>query len=292
MDFLIELIDQHYISPDKEEILSLFNKYGLTELIANNISQLKDNIQKNYSIDNKAPLPVLSSYASNFLVAVNSKISLISDPIEKKKIQQVVAGISVRLFTSIIKLFPKEASEVVNSVKVAIKTTASLWSYNYNEIDHLMNLSEFHEVIRSIDGNKVADEIKKIEAGSIPFLKWTCKRNIGLLTTELKRKQWIASQNEFAKLFNNQDRNLKVRWNENYKYELARLLFVLNEKDFIRPIPSKGYFTIAEHYIVNFSGQPFAKNTLKKLSSKVTQEPDKYKEIIEVIAELIDKLVI
>ncbi|OQP67260.1 hypothetical protein A3860_02550 [Niastella vici] len=290
MDILKDIIEQHFISPEKQEILILLKKYDLADLILKHGTLLIEQIQKHLSTNNKAPLPILSSSASNLLVAINSKVTLITDPFEKRKIQQAVANLSVRMFASIIKLFPNDALEVLKAVQEGLQSTSSLWSYDYNDIDQLMHLSGFYEMIQSIDGSNAAKKIKKIEQGPISFLKWTKKCDTGFLTSELKEKGWIKSQNGFVKLFDNQDESLKVHWNTNYRYELARLLFMLHEKDFIRPVPSKGYFAIAERHIVDFAEKPLPKNALKKLSSKMTQEPDKYKEIISEVDELINKL--
>ena len=67
------------------------------------------------------------------------------------------------MFASVIKRFPAEALEVLNTVRESLQTTSNLWSYDYNDIDQLLNLSEFHEMVKSIDGNRDAKKIKKID---------------------------------------------------------------------------------------------------------------------------------
>lgn len=87
------------------------------------------------------------------------------------------------------------------------------------------------------------------------------------------------------------ERRLQVHWDMNNKYELAHLLYSLKEKDFIRIIHNKGYFTIAESHIVGNKGEVLKKNSLKKISSKINTDPTKYLDIIRQVNEVMEKLV-
>lgn len=80
---------------------------------------------------------------------------------------------------------------------------------------------------------------------------------------------------------------LKIYWNEQYKYELAYLLFKLKEGNFIRSINTKGYFKIAERYFVNYSGTTYQKNALVKNSSKISKNSNKYIEIIKKVEDVL-----
>lgn len=123
-----------------------------------------------------------------------------------------------------------------------------------------------------------------------PSLKWTGKGNLDFLTYELKKRNWIKSRNNFNFLFKDNVSDIKVLWHSRYKYELAYLLFKLKEEGFIQPVNSKGYFRIAEKQIVDFSGNPFRKNSLKKISSKISSDTERYADITKEVNNVIKKL--
>ena len=122
------------------------------------------------------------------------------------------------------------------------------------------------------------------------FLLWTKKINIGILTTELKKRGWIKSQFEFSTLFDNKKISKKIYWNMQFKYELAYLLYKLKEGGFIHSTNTKGYFKFAENNIFDFSDNKLPKNTLKFLCFKILNNPLKYSETIEEVDRIINGL--
>ncbi len=122
------------------------------------------------------------------------------------------------------------------------------------------------------------------------YLKWTGKANISYTTIALKKRNWIYSQCEFAKLFDNTGINHKVRCNMKYKYEIAYFLFRFRQDNYFFPVNSKGYFCIAEQHIVDFSGKSLPKNTLKYISCKIRKKPGKYFVIIKETEEIIKEI--
>jgi len=157
-------------------------------------------------------------------------------------------------------------------------------------------IPDFKKAIKISDKNKIPELLaehnkclyKRIT--NLPYLKWTKNGKLDFLTSELIKYKWIKSQSNFAKLFDNTDLNLKVYWNKKYKYELAYLLFKLKESDCYRPVNTKGYFKIAEKYIVDYSGKTFKNNALVKISSKISLNPNKYIDIIEKVDNIIKTL--
>ena len=131
------------------------------------------------------------------------------------------------------------------------------------------------------------DSQAKISKNDSKYLVWNCKKNIGILTFELKKRNWIKSQNEFAKLFTCDIIDLKIHWNSNHLYELAYLIYRLKNEGFINSINSKGYFMIVEKHIFDFNNNSFKKNFLVKLSSIISSNEDKYIGIINEVNHII-----
>lgn len=288
LKLLDDIISEHFASYESAEIALLFNKYNIFESITKTIEHLKFQIQKAIETDNKAPVTAIATSSSNLLVLVNTQLIKVSNQEEKRRIQTTVGQIGIRLLLSIVKVFPEQAIEIFEHVKQTLQHTSGVFNYDFNDINKLMNLDEFEGLILTLTGVKQANEIQEIDTRKKKNLIWTKRVNIGILTTELKRRKWIKSQNEFAKLFENPTENLKVRWDMSYKYELAYLLFKLKDRDFIRP--RKGFFSIIEKYVVDLNGTFISKNSLKKMSSKITTDQSKYTETIKTVEEIIQSL--
>jgi len=282
---LQDIIDEHFLSSDKKELVSLFNKHGIFDIITKSSGQLKIQLQRAIAIDNGAPITAITTTSSNFLVSVNSQVVNISDPTEKRQIQEAIAQIGLRMLLSIIKLFPDDAKDIFEAVKQSLQMTSEIFGYNYSDINDLMKFEEFTDLTQTLTGKKYADELQEIEQTEIAAIIWTNKVPMGYLTTELKKRKWIKTQSEFSKLFGNSDNKLQVHWDIKYKYELAQLLYVLAKGDFIRP--RKGVFSVPEKFIVDFSGTKLKTNSLKKISSKITTNPTTYTDIIDNIEQII-----
>jgi hypothetical protein len=124
----------------------------------------------------------------------------------------------------------------------------------------------------------------------IAYLKWNDKVHIGFLTFGIKKRKWIKSQSEFARLFDNTDIKHKMHCNIQYIYEFAYLLFRLKKENFFYTVNSKGYFNIIEQHILDYSEKSLSKNTLKYISSKTCRMPVKYHVIIKEVEEIINEL--
>lgn len=83
-------------------------------------------------------------------------------------------------------------------------------SFEPEEINSL--LSEHKKcLLKRVKGSDI-DPIKKENktmCKELGYLIWTGKENLDFLTSELIKRRWIKSQNNFTKLFNNKDANFK-----------------------------------------------------------------------------------
>lgn len=281
---LQDIIDEHFLSSDKADLVSLFEEHGIFDIISKSSGQLRIQLQRAITTDSGAPITAITTTSSNFLVSVNSQVIKIADLNEKRQIQEAIAQIGLRMLLSIIKLFPSEASDIFEAVKQSLQMTSEMFGFNYSDINDLMKFEEFTDLTQTLTGRKYADELKEIPYSEIAAIIWTNKVPLGYLTTELKKRKWIKTQSEFSKLLGNSDNKLQVHWDMKYKYELAQLLYALAKGDFIRP--RKGVFSVPEKFIVDFSGTKLKANSLKKISSKITNDQTKYHDIIESVEQI------
>jgi hypothetical protein len=268
LQLLRKIIDEHFLASDKKEVFSLFQKYKLFDLITEHTRQLELHLQKAVLNNKGAPITIISTATSNLLISVNSQLANITDPEEKRKIEQVTASLGIRILLSVITYFPEQAEQILEAVKESLELTSELRSYKFEAIKELMNLEDLQMALQSMTGSRQAKEIRRVGQNGIPTLTWTERCHVDFLTNELKKREWIKSRSQFSKLFGNKDQGLIINWNMDHKYELARLLFKLHEDDFIRAIKTtRGLFSIAERHIRDYNNKPLTKNALKKISS-------------------------
>ncbi|MBI5541260.1 MAG: hypothetical protein HY951_14435 [Bacteroidia bacterium] len=157
-------------------------------------------------------------------------------------------------------------------------------SFDTEDINKLISEHEkcLFERVKSSDIESIKNSNHETNK-KIAYLIWTGKGNLDFLTSELIKRRWIKSQNNFSKLFENKDENVKIFWNTQYQYELAYLLYRLKKDGFLRPVNTKGYFKVAEIHIVDYSGKSFTKNALVKNSSKILKNPKNYIDIISAV---------
>lgn len=290
MKLLNDLLAEHYLPEDKEELVMLLESYDVFSTIEILVSKLRQHLVNQTGEHSKAPLTVIGSLSSSALTSINSKVVQIADPKEKRKVQVGISQLALRLLLTIVRQFPDEAQEIFATVSTSLEDTSEMNGYNIQDIRRLMMLGEIQELFNSINGKKQAAEISQRTPQTLPFLQWTGTVPLDLLTHELHTRKWIKSRKEFEGLFENQDPSFRLHWDFSKKASLAYLLYRLKRERLIAQNGSKGYFSIAEKYIVDFSGQPLTTNALKKLSSKIRIEYERYYIITDEVDAILKKL--
>jgi len=115
---------------------------------------------------------------------------------------------------------------------------------------------------------------------------WLKKGNLFELVDILKKKKYIRKRKELFDLFQSPLFDIKVHWNREKKYHLAYLLYRLFNEDYIRITGNRGYFCYAEWVFCDMEEKPFKKNSLKKISSKITIEKDKYSHVSKEVDDM------
>lgn len=204
---IYNIINEHFLSEEKKQILFLFKKHDVFEIVTKSVIQLEKQLSESKDLS----IPAVASSSSNFLVAVNTKIYKIKNQTERRQIQESVAEIGVRILLSIVKKYPDHAADLFKEIKGALMNTAELFGFNFNDIADLMKI-EYLEELATITGKQQAEEIKKIPESTIPAIIWAEVVAIDYLLSELKSRKWILSIKEFSKLFNNNDTRLRSVW--------------------------------------------------------------------------------
>jgi hypothetical protein len=165
-----------------------------------------------------------------------------------------------------------------------LKKYRSLLSLNPESLE----LEAIKAVENLISENELAYET--LRCCSAQYL-WTGKGRLLKLAEILHRNKYIRSKKMFLALYVEPAPELKVQWNPAKKYHLAYLIHRLQNDGFIMMAGNKGYYSFAEDHFTGFDGKNIQKNSLKKLTSRIFSDREKFAFICREVDEIIDEIV-
>jgi hypothetical protein len=134
------------------------------------------------------------------------------------------------------------------------------------------------------------DYQEHIVPGSAKII-WTGKGKLYLLVDILYQNNYIKSKREMFSFFIKPCSGRKTRWNADFKYLLAYLLFILYTENHIIITGNKGFFTCAENHFIDFDGNSFKKHSLKNIKLKIVNNPNRYSYITIEVDDIIKKII-
>ncbi|MEM6265657.1 MAG: hypothetical protein AAGI38_24355 [Bacteroidota bacterium] len=279
-----EIIQKHQSDHVCMILQAEFDRLGIYDVLEKAVGKLEAALQQAKGQVLNPPVSLISTLSSNLLVAIDRKIDLMEHLETKQTLQGHVSSLALQLLNGLVIQFPQSAVNILNSVHEALQTTAELFEFDKARMETLLPIAHMVQLaeILSPEATKQAHKIE-------PTLIWNNKANIGLLTWALKDIGWIRKQQNFDKLFSS-DSNEQVVFNLSRKYELAYLLYRLRSLNYIGTSGNKGYFSLAEKRIAGFGGETLTPNSLKKMSSKISLNPEKYRHVTTAVEEILDQL--
>src|ERR1035437_5786077 len=123
MELLTEIKFNLPFFKEDKKIHSLFEKHDLFPTIEEINLHLEMHL-KEISISGKEmPLTLFGHITSYSLVAINNKIHIIKDPLEKRTVQLAVAKEGYRIYLFIISVYPYRADEITKTIINALEET-------------------------------------------------------------------------------------------------------------------------------------------------------------------------
>lgn len=164
--------------------------------------------------------------------------------------------------------------------------TCQVMDYNYDDLRMYFNPKQIAFFIKEgIASHSPKSQNHLLFKGLI----WTDKGNIDLLAYELKKRDCIKDKKQWVGLFDASREPSRVAFNRDFMGHLAHLLFYLHKEGYITTKGTKGYFALVEGSLKDYSNKLFAKNSLKRLSSKINSNPSRYAGIISDVKNIVAK---
>lgn len=279
-----EILQKHQSDQAYQALRPEFDRLGIYEVLELAIGKLEQAVQNAKDQVLGPPISLISTISSNLLISINRRLEAMEHLETKRTIQGHASSLAIKILNNLVHQFPKSAVNILNTVHESLQTTAELFDFDKTHIEHLLPIGQMAQLARTLSPGREGND-----KSASPSLIWTDQVNIGLLTWALKDAGWIKKQQNFAKLFDlgNAD---DIQFNLHRKYELAYLLYCLRSFNYISTSGNKGYFSIAEKRIVSFEGDTLTPNSLKKMSSKISRNPEKYRSVTDAVADILDQI--
>ena len=246
--------------------------YGLLEIIQSTYSLLKSDSCKPEEHLN------IGNLVSNFLTVTSNKISLIKDVTQESEIEFLLINLSENILWEYMINKACRRQIITLQIEEAIRTTCQQCKYKLEPYEKLLTYTVFC-LSPGIDKNGNRIKFKITNAGICHTIHWLDKGKLSELLDILKKMNYIKSTQELYAFFQPSNHGVIVRWNAEKKYHLAYLLHRLFNEKYARIKGNKGYFTCAEMMFIDMDGKPFKKDSLRKISSRICKEKDKYLDV-------------
>lgn len=291
MSLLQKFIELHYIGSEQKDLVDMLNKYDLPPILEQVLSAHHSSLALANNLPFDKILPFASSHATLALTTIKLKLDTIQDAEEIKKLKKGLTQMGIRLYLSFIRQFPNDMLAITRLVKDSLPSLIEALGYDKRELDENFNVEQFEIVISEITGERFANEIKPVKIDRPGYrLRWNEKGRLDYLSDEMKARNWIKKKNEWNNLLDSSKTPGAVQCNEKYKAQIVHLLYSLRKNGYVTMQGTKGYFSIAENHFTDYSGRPFPKNSLKRLSSKINEQAEKYKLILVEVEEVMKKI--
>lgn len=278
---IFALMNMH--SGEGEECVQTLQRNNLIEPFENTYQLLKE-ISK--SPPTQHPRKV-AELAPGLMTSICFKISAIKSDDERKKAQDFSQKLAQTLLIAFVNGNQKYANEIIHRISEILELNCRQLEIKPNGLLETLK-TEFTNLPGWISaGNKTNGECSKLV--TVRCI-WNNQHNLPELVFQLKKKNLIKRRKAFFDLFENPSDEMIVEWDETRIPELARLLYCLFTQDYCHMRGSKGYFTYAEKHFVTFDGTPIPKGNLKKLSSRINKQPEKYIDVINTIDEVLKQV--
>ncbi len=211
-----------------------------------------------------------------FQVVVLDEIRKIKDLDQRIAVECIIAEVASKAISDQIQSNPDDKMSILQCVYSASTQTKKLFQQDYNAFQKIIRIYQL-----------TINHVKKEE----PKMVWSGKGKLEELVDQLYQSGLIKSKSACFNLFRPQNgKEVKVKWDFERKEHLAYLLYELYQQEFIKMVRTKGYFVYAEKHFVSFDGLVFKKNTLKKISSSIRQNPQGYSNVIREIRNIIKSI--
>jgi hypothetical protein len=265
----------------------LINNVKVKELLESH--DLLDIMQSTYSLLSLSvkskKLINISSLVSNFITISSDKISAIQCDEKKLKMEYILISLSEIILREYVIKNNARQHLIIPQIEGAIRTTCMQCNLDIKPFEKLLKYKV--QSMPVIDKKRIRSNG---DSESNCSIYWLEKGRLFELIDILNKKKYIKSKKEMFAFFLPQKAGVLVRCNIDKKYHIAYLLYRLFNENYARVTGNRGYFCYAEMMFRDMDGKPFKSNSLKKISSRICKNKEKYSHICLEVDAIISKI--
>ncbi|MFN8437723.1 MAG: hypothetical protein U0V72_08790 [Cytophagales bacterium] len=261
----------------QNDINNLIEELSMRAYFNNTIELLEDETFKKNDV-------AIAVMAASFLRSINYKLAKFKTVEEKMQRQRLFGILFERILLVFVKKHFKDLDNVFGAIEYALIITCKQHNYDYGLMCKLFDFQGLKHVIDNLKSQQNSSNESSLKKQRYV---WTGKGNLPEFVDILLKNNYVKSKKELFDLFYKPDEFSELRWNKDKKYHLVVLLNKLFNEGFAKIEGNKGYFSYAEKHFTTYEKVTFAPNSLRKLSSSIFKNQDKFYKIINEVDEII-----
>jgi hypothetical protein len=231
----------------------------------------------------------ISSLVSNFITITSGRISSIQCDSQKSKMEFILISLSEKILMEYMIKNSSQQKIIIPQVEEAIRTTCKQCNYNFGPFEKLLKY-KVQSIALGFDKKENGIKIKTDNTGKCRSIHWLDKGKLFELIDLLKRKKYIKRKKEMFAFFQTPTNGLIVHCCTEKKYHIAYLLYRLFNENYARITGNRGFFCCAELMFTDMEGRPFKRNSLRKISSKICKDKERYSHIRKEVDSIISRI--
>jgi hypothetical protein len=231
----------------------------------------------------------IGNLVSNFLTVASNKISSIQDTAQKSEMEFLLINLAENILWEYIIKNNCQRQIIIQQIEEAIRTTCQQCKFKLGPYEKLlMYIVQCFSIGFDLKRNRIIINTRVV--GKCHTIHWLDKGKLFILSDILMKKEYIKSSKDLYAFFQPSNTVCIVQCNPEKKYHIAYLIHRLFTEDYASIRGNKGFFCCVEMVFTDMEGNHFKKDSLKKISSKICKEKERYLPIRKEVDRIITRI--
>lgn len=232
-------------------------------------------------------LNAIGAWASFLVYSIRHHLDAARTKDERTLMERTLEAGIFSLCMRAVERVQTDRTAILETIMAASSAACALSMCSTNPFARLFELRHYSSLIPSRKPSMAA--MAPTVDRAVARVVWLNKGRLEELVHQLLGHKLITSKSVLFDLFSSsRHANVHVAWDLSRKAHLAHLWHQLYVKGMIRAEGSKGYFAFAEAHFTGMNGEVLHRNALKRLSSAINVDPDRFARVITDVEGILD----
>jgi hypothetical protein len=213
-----------------------------------------------------------------------------STPALRELLERSIEAEVFRICMAVLQNVHADRTAILETMMAASDAACHLSNSSFNPFARLFEFRQFNTLVKPTGTGTAAAH--KTVAGNVARVVWVGRGKLEELVHQLLGQKLITSKSAFFDLFSStRYGQVRICWDLSRKAHLAHLWHGLYVKGLIQAVASKGYFAFAEAHFTGMHGEVLRRNSLKRISSVISTEPDRFPSVIKDVERILSNVI-